>query len=287
VPRSETLLQHNLHEFQESVIAPIIDLPTSYAVLRDQALIDQRTALGLEAVWWAHLGSELEFFSIDDAKQLVRKQWAFIVHNFESFARRCAHHFDSQLPISSLPDLPEHSTNFVDPCCLHSAFQELLIKMSISNADPILRSFSATINFTSQAEWDELMKEGIESSARPQAAGRGRTSLSVVGLARALEFMTTVRRAAELTLDSREIDEPDAYAFVRGVARIVRWRFSAHLPSIYERFVQVADRVFDMTQHALNLPSLPGGTKSTYLRRVGGMLQEWQSWGSTAGSLSP
>ena len=286
MPRSETLLQHNLHEFQESVIAPITDLPTEYSALVGQAPIDYRTASGLEAIWWAHLGSALEFFSTNDVKQLVRMRWAFIVHNFDSFTRRCADHLDPQLPISSLPDLPEHSITFVDPCCLHSAFQELLVKMSISNADPALRSFSAAINFTSSAEWDKLMERGIESSATPRDAAVS-TSLSVVGFARALDFMTTVRRAAELTLDSREIEEQDAYAFVRCVARIVRWRFSVHLPSIQERFVEVADLIFDMTQQVLNSPLVQGGAKSTYLHRVGGMLQEWQSWGRTAGSLSP
>jgi hypothetical protein len=273
VRRARAFLQHNLHEFQESIINPIIDIPTKAAQKIDLALIDQRTAMGIEAARWARLGSELDFFPVTETEELVRKQWVFMTHNLDAFIRRWSQHFDPGLAIADLPYLRELSAAFSDPCCLHPVFQELLAKTSLFNADAVARSLSAAINFTSDQEWAELMSQDIEAPKRASAT----PTVSVEGVARTLDFVNSILRIPDVTLTNREVDEADAYSFMRNVGSIVRWRMSAHLPRTYERFEVVISRIFGTTEKQLGNPRLPEGAKDLSLKRLRKILDEWRS----------
>src|SRR4051794_25519982 len=139
-------------------------------------------------------------------------------------------------------------------------------------------------NFLSALDWRQLLNMGMNTDSISISVIEAPV-VSSLGVARSLDFMGAVRQTAELSLLSAEIEEPDAYLFVRSVSNLVRWRFSIHLPAIQERFLNVAAVMFRSAELPLKLPPAPGAYQ-LYLDRVRGLLQEWQSWGRTAETLS-
>jgi hypothetical protein len=286
MPRPDAFLQHNLVQFRESVLNPLLELPWVPGEV-ERPLVDQRTALTIEAIRWAHLGIALDFLPADETTRVLEAQWSFMVHNLDDFIRRREVHFESGFFTTGRELLSngDSMAMLVDPCMLRAIFQQLLMEISVANRDFAEQGFSAAVNFTAPLDWENLMNSGVDDDSLAFPSIRT-PFVSALGIARSLNFMSEVRQTAELSLRSLEVEEADAYAFVRTVSKIVRWRFSIHLPAVHERFVEAAEQMFRMVQGILNLPPV-SSARLTYLERLRGLLQEWRSWGRSANTLSP
>ncbi len=261
--------------------------------LREAA--DYNALAFLETFLWLHLGVQVDYFSKDLSRQLVREHFKLLDAAYER-AVAGKHHERFALPLqqilrAELSRRRDVSTWFEQPLKsprnLASAFQTALLLCNGFAQDPDAYALVQALVFADSTKWDAVVKLTQSTAPLPRAPTASEGDVAeplkeqiLTGFFRAVEHMEAYH---EMVADFDRASLSEMPFLKERTRDLQHWRLDFRNKIVEERFLQIAGIVKAvLTPTLARTPPPPGETPdadkatSTLMEGIRVLMREWE-----------
>jgi hypothetical protein len=284
MPINARLQESNLIFFLEASLRQEADAAPRGAQRADITLRLRRDGALFEHVAWLDLGVRLGYFDRNSSNQVLRETLAGLLlkreRDFDAIGEffyrvpALVHSFRSTQSL-----LPEVSPKFVEPDTLLPAFRSAHLIATSWAQDGLSQTFSAALNFASDATWDRVVRNArifpdqvllalnLQDGPIPDIA----SETVFAGFLRTLEHMT-VSRQLSTSLGDRDINGVDLPEFKRAIHNIQFWR--VNLRDRIGRFREITESVSRSITEDIKMQSIRADS-AFFADEVQALMEYW------------